>query len=103
MREFMELDLKGPARLGAVLDAVVRLSTYDEAALLELASSGALTKAFPFVPSAGERQFVGADFQTLESLAAASPLPLTDAQREELIRSSIPVADASRSSAKSAT
>jgi hypothetical protein len=85
-----------------VLDAVVRLSTYDEVALLGLASSGALAKEFPFVPSAGKPKADGDDHQSLESLVEASPLPMANPQRDELIRSSIAPADTKRLKSKSA-
>ena len=51
MSEFMLLDAKAPATLGAVVEAVTRLSTLSEAQILELVSAGRVAEWFPFKPA----------------------------------------------------
>ncbi len=48
MSKFMQLDAKAPATLGAVVEAVTRLSTLGEAKILELVSAGKIADWFPF-------------------------------------------------------
>ena len=50
MSEFMQLDAEAPATLGAVVEAVTRLSTLSEAKILELVSAGKIAELFPFKP-----------------------------------------------------
>ena len=90
MSKFMLLDAKAPATLGAVVEAVTRLSTLSEARVLELVSAGRIGELFPFKPAGG--QAVPADTVAEEDLVEASASPLTRAQREALIQSSLPSA-----------
>jgi len=52
MSEFMLLDAKAPATLGAVVEAVTRLITLGEAKILELVSAGKIADWFPSNPPA---------------------------------------------------
>ncbi len=88
MSEFMMLDAKAPATLGAVVEAVTRLSTLSEAQILELVSAGKIAELFPFKP-AGD-QTMPADTMAEEELVEASALPLSRKQRDALIESSLP-------------
>jgi len=54
MSEFMRLDAKAPATLGAVVEAVTRLSTWSEAQILELVSAGKIEELFPYKPASGQ-------------------------------------------------
>jgi hypothetical protein len=90
MSEFMLLDAKAPATLGAVVEAVTRLSTLGEAKILELVSAGKIAEFFPFKPA--HEQAVPADTLTDEELVEASALPLNRKQRDALIQSSLPPA-----------
>ncbi len=88
MSEFMRLDAKAPATLGAVVEAVTRLSTLGEAKILELVSAGRIADWFPFKP-AGD-QPIPADTVAEEELVEASASPLNQRQRDALIQSSLP-------------
>jgi hypothetical protein len=88
MSEFMRLDAKAPATLGAVVEAVSRLSTLGEAKILELVSAGRIAELFPFEPSGG--QPLAADTLPEEDLVEASALPLSRQQRDALIDASLP-------------
>jgi len=46
----MQLDAKAPATLGAVVEAVTRLSTLSEANILEIVSAGKIAELFPYTP-----------------------------------------------------
>jgi hypothetical protein len=72
--------------MGAVLEAIVRLSTLSEERILELVSEGGLEDAFPFEPNPQE---VPADSVAEEDLQEAS-LSLNRAGRNELIEASLP-------------
>jgi hypothetical protein len=95
MSKFMLLDEKEPATLGAVLEAVTRLSTLGEARILELVSAGRIGELFPFKPAAGEP--IPADTAAEEELVEAGATPLTSEQREALIHASLPHARRRRS------
>jgi hypothetical protein len=88
MSEFMQLDARAPATLGAVVEAVTRLSTLSEARILELVSAGKIADLFPFKP-AGD-QPIPSDTRAEEELVEASALPLNRKQRDALIQSSLP-------------
>jgi hypothetical protein len=88
MSEFMRLDAKAPATLGAVVEAVTRLSTLSEVKILELVSAGKVADLFPFKPSGD--QPIPSDTMAEEDLVEASPLPLNRQQRDTLIESSLP-------------
>src|SRR5580698_11206096 len=88
MSEFMRLDAKAPATLGAVVEAVTHLSTLSEAQILELVSAGKIADLFPFKP-AGD-QPIPSDTMAEEDLVEASALPLNRQQRDALIQSSLP-------------
>ena len=88
MSEFMLLAAKAPATLGAVVEAVTRLSTLGEAKILELVSAGKIADWFPFKP-AGD-QPIPADTVAEEELVEASAAPLSQRQRDALIQSSLP-------------
>jgi len=89
MSKFMMLDAKAPATLGAVVEAVTRLSTLGEAKILELVSAGKIAELFPFKP-AGD-QPIPPDTMAEDELVEASALPLNRKQRDALIQSSLPV------------
>jgi hypothetical protein len=88
MSVFMQLDAKAPATLGAVVEAVTRLSTLSEAKILELVSAGKIADLFPFKP-AGE-QPIPSDTLAEEELVEASAAPLNRQERDALIQSSLP-------------
>jgi hypothetical protein len=88
MSEFMRLDAKAPATLGAVVEAVTRISTLGEAKILELVSAGKIADLFPF--SAAGDQPIPPDTLAEEDLVEASPSPLNRKEREALIQSSLP-------------
>jgi hypothetical protein len=88
MSEFMRLDAKAPATLGAVVEAVTRLSTLGEAKILELVSAGKIADLFPFKP-AGD-QPIPSDTLAEEELVEASASSLNRKEREALIQSSLP-------------
>jgi hypothetical protein len=94
MSEFMRLDAKRPATLGAVVEAVARLSTLSEAQILELVSAGRIGELFPFMPAADKR--IPSDTETDENLVVASAQPLTRKQRDALIESSLPASSPKR-------
>jgi hypothetical protein len=88
MSEFMRLDAKAPATLGAVVEAVARLSTLSETEILELVSAGRIGELFPFKPAAGVP--LPADTEADEDLVVASAAPLSRKERDALIESSLP-------------
>jgi hypothetical protein len=88
MSEFKRLDAKEPATLGAVVEAVTRLSTLGEAKILEIVSAGKIADLFPF--SAAGRRPIPADTLAEKDLVEASPLPLNRKAREALVQSSLP-------------
>jgi hypothetical protein len=88
MSEFMRLDAEAPATLGAVVEAVTRLSTLSEARILELVSAGKIADLFPFKPSGN--QPIPSDTSAEGDLVQASALPLNRKQRDALIQSSLP-------------
>jgi len=88
MSEFMELDAKAPATLGAVVEAITRLSILGEAEILELVSSGKIQEMFPFRPHQGTD--MGPDFVAEEALVEASPEPLSREKRTAHIQASMP-------------
>jgi hypothetical protein len=94
MRNFMNLDLKAPATMEAVLEAVVRLSAYDETQLLDLVSAGRLHEVFPFRPS--KTDVIAPDFATENELIEASAFPLDRKERAALIQSSMPPSEESK-------
>ncbi len=75
MNDYIHLDLKRPATIQDVLEAVVKLSAHDEADVLELSCTGRLQKLFPF--SAGERSELPSDFASEHELVQAPALPLS--------------------------
>ena len=82
----MELHPNSPATLGAVLEAVARLSAYDEATIAEMVADGRIAELFPFkLAMAGE---MPQDTEAEEDLIEASATPLNPQEREALIRSS---------------
>jgi hypothetical protein len=94
MSEFMKLDATAPATLGAVVEAVTRLSTLSEATILEMVSAGRVAELFPFEPSAAAP--VLSDTVAENELVEASASPLSRQQREALIQSSLPAVAASK-------
>jgi hypothetical protein len=94
MSEFKRLDATAPATLGAVVEAVTRLSTLSEATILERVSAGRIEELFPFEPSAGAP--LPSDAVAEDELVEASASPLSHQQREALIRSSLPAAKQSK-------
>ena len=90
MNEFKTLDTEAPAEMGAVVEAVVRLSTFSERQLLELVSAGQLGELFPFHPK--EPETLPIDFVAEADLEEASAMPLSRERRAALIQSSMPTA-----------
>jgi hypothetical protein len=88
MSEFMRLDARSPATLGAVVEAVAHLSTLSEAHILELVSSGRIAELFPFKPAAGVP--IPPDTEADEDLVVASATPLSRRERDALIEASLP-------------
>lgn len=87
MSEFMRLDAKAPATLGAVVEAVAHLSTLSEAEILELVSAGRIAQLFPF--KSAVEQSIPPDTEVDEHLVVASAAPLTRKERDALIESSL--------------
>ncbi|MEA3160415.1 MAG: hypothetical protein QOD95_1963 [Gammaproteobacteria bacterium] len=90
MNKFMQLHANAPATLGAVVEAVTRLSTLGEAKILEIVTAGDIAKYFPYEPPADRP--VPADTLSEEELVEASATPLKRQQRAALIQSSLPTA-----------
>ncbi|MGD0491917.1 MAG: hypothetical protein ABSC32_10235 [Steroidobacteraceae bacterium] len=90
MSEFLKLEADAPATLGAVVEAVTRLSTYPEAELLELVSRGRIRELFPFRPT--RPTDLGSDSVAEEDLIEASAMPLSPEHQAALIQSSLPSA-----------
>jgi hypothetical protein len=88
MSEFLKLEANAPATLGAVVEALTRLSTYPEAELLELVSAGKIREIFPFRPA--EPLNLGADSLEEDQLVEASAMPLSRERHAALIQSSLP-------------
>lgn len=101
MSEFMQLDAKAPATLGAVVEAVTRLSTLSEAKILELVSAGKIADLFPFKPSGD--QPLPSDTRAEEDLVEASASPLNRQQRDALIQSSLPASSPKKHRARAAS
>lgn len=87
MSESIKLEANAPATLGAVVEAVTRLSTYSEAQILDLVSAGKIQEMFPLHPRSQE---LPADTVAEEDLKEASPLPLSRGRNAALIQSSMP-------------
>jgi hypothetical protein len=94
MSEFIELDAKAPATLGAVVEAISRLSTLGEAQIMELVSAGKIQEVFPFRPNPVTD--LGPDFMAEKDLVEASPEPLSREERTAHIQESMPVRRESR-------
>ena len=90
----MQLDAKAPATLGAVVEAVTRLSTLSEAKILELVSAGGMAELFPFLPASD--QPVAADTVAENDLVEATALPLGRERREVLLEASLPAGKAKK-------
>jgi hypothetical protein len=90
MSKFMRVDAKAPASLGAVVEAVTRLSTLGEAKILEIVSAGKVAEYFPYKPAADEA--IPADTVAEEDLVEASAAPLNKSQRDALLHASLPAA-----------
>jgi hypothetical protein len=99
MSKFMQLDANAPASLGAVVEAITRLSTLGEDKILEIVSAGKIAEHFPYKPSANET--VPADTMAEEDLVEASALPLNVKQRDALLHASLPAAAPERRRATS--
>src|SRR6202795_2476095 len=97
MSKFMQLDAKAPATLGAVVEAVTRLSTLSEAKILEIVSAGKIAELFPYTPP---DRSVPADTMADEELGEVCPLPLKRKTREARDHSSLPAARKRRASSK---
>jgi hypothetical protein len=94
MSEFIELDAKAPATLGAVVEAITRLSTLGEAKIMELVSAGKIQEVFPF--RLNPVTDIGPDFVAADDLVEASPEPLSRAERAAHIQESMPARRESR-------
>jgi hypothetical protein len=88
MSEFLKLEANAPATLGAVVEALTRLSTYPEAELLELVSAGKIRDVFPFRPTVPTG--LGPDSLAEDELVEASAMPLSPDRHAALIQSSLP-------------
>ena len=98
MSEFMRLDAKAPATLGAVVEAVTRLSTLSEAKILELVSAGRMAELFPFMPVSDQPLL--ADTVAENELVEATAMPLGRERRGAVLEASLP---ASKSKKKRAS
>jgi hypothetical protein len=87
MSEFRHLDTKEPAQMGAVVEAVLRLSTFSERQILDLVSEGQLGELFPF---RSKTQELPPDSVAEDDLVEASALPMSRSQKAALIQSSMP-------------
>jgi hypothetical protein len=99
MSKFKQLHANAPATLGAVVEAVTRLSTLGEAKILEIVTAGDIAKYFPYEPPAGRP--IPADTLSDEELEEASAAPLKRQQRDALIQSSLPATAPKRHRASS--
>jgi hypothetical protein len=88
MSEFRRLEANAPATLGAVVEAVTRLSALSEAEILELVSADKIKDLFPFKPSRSDD--LPADTVTEDELVEASPVPLSRERRAALVQASMP-------------
>jgi hypothetical protein len=88
MSEFLKLEANAPATLGAVVEAITRLSTHPEAELLELVSTGKIRDVFPFRPTVPTN--LGPDSVAEDELLEASAMPPTPDHHAALIQSSLP-------------
>ncbi len=88
MSEFLKLEADAPATLGAVVEAITRLSTYPEAEFLELVSAGKIRDVFPFRPTVPTD--LAPDFVAENELVEASAVPLRPDRHAALIQSSLP-------------
>lgn len=99
MSKFNKLEANTPATLGAVVEAVTRLSTFSEAQILELVSAGKINDLFPFRPSGPID--LPADTVDESELQEASAIPLSSERRTALVHASMPAS--SNQSTKPAT
>jgi len=90
----MKLEANSPATLGAVVEAVTRLSTYSEAQILEFVSAGKIKELFPFRPTRPDE--LPPDTVEEGDLVEASAMPLSREQRAALIQSSLPTTSTAR-------
>jgi hypothetical protein len=88
MSQFLKLEADAPATLGAVVEAVTRLSTYPEAELLELVSAGKIRDVFPFRPAPPTD--LAPDTMAEAELVEASVMPLSREHHAALIQASLP-------------
>jgi hypothetical protein len=88
MSKFSKLEASAPATLGAVVEAVTRLSTLGEAQILELVSAGKIKDLFPFRPSLPAA--LPSDTMDENELEEASASPLSRKRRATLIQASMP-------------
>jgi len=88
MSEFSKLKANAPATLGAVVEAITRLSTLGEAQILELVSAGKIHDLFPFRPNGPAE--LPADTVDESQLKEATAMPPSDARRAALIEASMP-------------
>jgi len=88
MSEFKKLEANSPATLGAVVEAVTHLSTFTEAQILELVSSGKIKDLFPFRPNRPDE--LPADTVQESELKEASAMPLSRERRAALVAASMP-------------
>ena len=88
MSEFLKLEANAPATLGAVVEAITRLSTYPEAEFLELVSAGKIREAFPFRPTLATE--LAPDSVAENELIEASAMPLRPDRHAALIQPSLP-------------
>jgi hypothetical protein len=88
MSKFLKLEADAPATLGAVVEAVTRLSAYPEADLLDLVSTGKISDVFPFRPN--RPMDLGSDSIEEDELIEASAIPLSPEHHAALIQSSLP-------------
>ena len=87
MSEFKTLDASQPATLGAVVEAITRLSTYSEVEILELVSAGKIRELFPF--RSNRTSELPPDTVAEEDLEEASPMPPSHEKRAAIIQSSM--------------
>jgi len=83
MSEFRHLDTKEPAQMGAVVEAVLRLSTFSERQILDLVSEGQLGELFPFRSKTRNSSGFGRRRRSRRSVCVAD-VPITEGSLDSI-------------------
>jgi hypothetical protein len=95
MSKFVELEASAPATLGAVVEAVIRLSTYGEAQILGLVLASRIKEQLPFRQTRHDE--LPPDTVEEGDLVEASAMPPSCEERGAAIQSSMPTNSIGRS------